>query len=60
MLHGRSQVNIAPRRKMPAQYVETDRLVSGLRWRDRRDHGASAIVPYQKANFKRGNRSVSR
>ncbi|CAM3095232.1 hypothetical protein QFZ86_000563 [Pseudomonas plecoglossicida] len=30
MLHGRTQVNIAPRRKMPVQYVETDRLVNGL------------------------------
>jgi hypothetical protein len=24
-LHGRTQVNIAPRRKKPVQYVETDR-----------------------------------
>ncbi|AGN83496.1 hypothetical protein J3A69_005229 [Pseudomonas putida] len=26
MLHGRTQVNIAPRRKKPVQYAETDRL----------------------------------
>jgi len=26
MLHGRTQVNIAPGRKKPVQYAETDRL----------------------------------
>ncbi|QNL90608.1 Uncharacterized protein PPKH_5194 [Pseudomonas putida] len=30
MLHGRTQVNIAPRRKKPVQYVETDRLINSL------------------------------
>ncbi len=54
MLHGCSQVNIAPRRKKAVQYAETDRLEKRRWWHDRRDDGASANVPYQEGKFKRG------
>ena len=54
MLHGRTQVNIAPRRVTSVQYVETDRQVKRCRWRDQRDDGASANVPYQEGKLKEG------
>ncbi|AVD80871.1 hypothetical protein C4Q28_01235 [Pseudomonas sp. SWI6] len=60
MLQGRTQVNIAPRRKLPVQYAETDRLLNRRRWRDRRDDGASANVPYQDGKHQEGNRRVCR
>ena|GEM_PF-8293 len=59
MLHGRTQVNIAPRRITPMQYVETDRQVNRRRWRDQRDHGATENVPYQAGKLKEGKKNVS-
>ncbi|TDJ78243.1 hypothetical protein E2H86_05625 [Pseudomonas putida] len=66
MLHGRTQGNIAPRRRKVMQYVETDRQENGQARRRfypaaKRDDGASANVPYQEGkDFERGNRSVRR
>ncbi|MNG81735.1 hypothetical protein D3C81_540450 [compost metagenome] len=60
MLRGRTQVNIAPRREKPVQYVETDRLIKRRRWRDQRDDGPSANVPYQEGLLKEGIESVCR
>src|SRR5690606_21687857 len=45
MLHGRAQVNIAPCRRKPMQYVETDRPLRHCRWPYPRDDVASADVP---------------
>ncbi|HAB02045.1 MAG TPA: hypothetical protein DCE25_03570 [Pseudomonas sp.] len=61
MLHGRSQVNIAPRCKRPVQYAETDRPNRRRCWHDRRDERAVCrVFSYTGNHFARGNRSVRR
>ncbi|TFF43223.1 hypothetical protein E3U47_01380 [Pseudomonas sp. RIT623] len=53
-MRGPRQVNIAPCRKMPMQYAETDRQIRHRRWQNQRDDGASADVPYQDGKPQKG------
>ncbi|PZW55577.1 hypothetical protein F477_02411 [Pseudomonas sp. URIL14HWK12:I3] len=45
MLHGRTQINIAPSHELSMQYDETDRLLSDRHWHKQRDASKHGSVP---------------